>query len=253
MNPNPNTDKGLSRGDKTYFLLSGVAIFTVLLWNLPLVGWLQYPFMLLGTWFHEMGHGITAWLVGASFEELLIFANGSGLAVITGRELWVPESLGRVMISLGGLLGPALAGGALIISGRQKSWSRIALILLASVMTVSMIFLVRTFWGILILSLIVLMLGWAVWKGSRRTQQILVQYLGLQASLSTFLQIGYLFTEKVVVGGEELLSDTASIASHSFGNYALWGAMVSVLTLGMIWLSFRLATRERLWIERKSS
>jgi hypothetical protein len=35
------------------------------------------------TWFHEMGHGIAAMLAGSSFELLLIFLDGSGVALST--------------------------------------------------------------------------------------------------------------------------------------------------------------------------
>ncbi len=45
---------------KNYPLLSilGISLLVFLLWQLPYFGLIQYPLLLLGTWFHEMGHGI---------------------------------------------------------------------------------------------------------------------------------------------------------------------------------------------------
>lgn len=47
--------------------LVAAAGLTVLLWRFPWGNYLLYPFTLLATWFHEMGHGLTALLLGESF------------------------------------------------------------------------------------------------------------------------------------------------------------------------------------------
>ena len=56
------------------------AVLVVFAPQLPFGNYLIYPFMILGTWFHEMGHGLTALMLGYEFERLLIYSNGSGLA-----------------------------------------------------------------------------------------------------------------------------------------------------------------------------
>ncbi|WNJ17155.1 M50 family metallopeptidase [Pontibacter sp. G13] len=246
-------DRGLSRGDKTYFLLWGVGLGTLMMYNIPFLGILGYPFILLGTWFHEMGHGLTALMVGAQFNSLHILPNGSGYANISSGSIWMNPSLGRVLIGLGGLVGPPIAGGILIVSGRQKRWSRVCLMLVAGMILLSFVFWLRSFWGILILSLVVLLIGHTLWKGSPRRQQLLVQFMGLQASLSTFLQVSYLFMDKAHVGGKVISSDTADIADHSFGTYWMWGLTITFITLGIIWYSFRLATKDQIWFERKGN
>src|SRR4051812_13031598 len=62
-------------------LLLGIALASIVLWQTMLGSLLLYPFTILATWFHEMGHGIAAMLRGRGFERLLIFADGSGFAV----------------------------------------------------------------------------------------------------------------------------------------------------------------------------
>lgn len=59
-------------------LLLGIALVSVLLWQISLGSLLLYPFTILATWFHEMGHGLAAMLTGSRFERLLIFSDGSG-------------------------------------------------------------------------------------------------------------------------------------------------------------------------------
>ncbi|MGE0179872.1 MAG: M50 family metallopeptidase, partial [Sphingomonas sp.] len=66
-------------------LLAGIAIASVLSWQTTLGSLILYPFTILATWFHEMGHGIAAMLAGRGFERLIIFADGSGFA-----ESWRP-------------------------------------------------------------------------------------------------------------------------------------------------------------------
>ena len=39
---------------------------TVALWQVPYGDTLLYPFTLLATWFHEMGHGLASMLLGRS-------------------------------------------------------------------------------------------------------------------------------------------------------------------------------------------
>ena len=72
---------------------------TVLLYVIPLGGFVAYPLMLFSTLVHELGHGLTALLMGGSFKQMVIFSDGSGVAThgglgadaaghLQGRPLW---------------------------------------------------------------------------------------------------------------------------------------------------------------------
>ena len=246
-----NTSEKLTQSDKSTLLLWGVSILTLIIWHLPFLRDIRYPFMLLGTWFHEMGHGLTALLVGGSFEYLEIFASGSGLAHVRGSSGFLGAELNGALISLGGLLGPSIAGSIMIISGRRKSWSTVVLCLLAGMILLSVIVWVRTVLGIAILTAVGIGILAIAWKGKPRWKQIAMQFLGVQAALSTYLQIDYLFTPKAVIGGIEYDSDISNIANNTFGHYTIWGTAITILTVGLILLSFRIATRERLFFEKK--
>ncbi|MEC7160321.1 MAG: M50 family metallopeptidase, partial [Pseudomonadota bacterium] len=56
------------------------AVLTILAWQTQTGTMLLLPFTLLSTWWHEMAHGLTAAALGAEFERLVIYANGSGYA-----------------------------------------------------------------------------------------------------------------------------------------------------------------------------
>lgn len=61
-------------------LLMGIAIASIIMWQTTVGSFLLYPFTILATWFHEMGHGVAAMLTGSRFDRLLIFPDGSGVA-----------------------------------------------------------------------------------------------------------------------------------------------------------------------------
>ena len=73
---------------------------------LPLGNYIIYPFAILTTWFHEMGHGLTANIVGQEFVQLEIFSNGSGVA----QSLIENDAsrFARAAIAAGGPLAPIL-------------------------------------------------------------------------------------------------------------------------------------------------
>ena len=54
----------------------------------PRSRWLIYPFALVATWAHEMGHGIGAIATGNRFVELELYANLGGQALIAGADGW---------------------------------------------------------------------------------------------------------------------------------------------------------------------
>jgi hypothetical protein len=72
--------------------LIGAAIATIALWQVPGGNYILYPFTILATWFHEMAHGLMAFLLGGKFDRLIIFPNGSGIAYYSGPLFLEPIS-----------------------------------------------------------------------------------------------------------------------------------------------------------------
>jgi hypothetical protein len=56
--------------------LALAAATTVDLWQFAPGRYVLYPFTIPATWFHEMGHGLCAKLLGGSFVSLSLFPEG---------------------------------------------------------------------------------------------------------------------------------------------------------------------------------
>ncbi|GGX07257.1 peptidase M50 [Aquimarina muelleri] len=221
-----------------------VAIVVFVIWQLPYFGWVQYPFILLGTWFHEMGHGLTAILVGGSFKYLEIYENGGGVAYYTISDSYMPVSIANALIAIGGLLGPAITGSVLIISGKSPKITRIALRVLIGIMILSLILWIRSFWGMVILiSFIVFLTGITFFK-NQKLEVITILFLGLQSVLSTYLQLDYLFTKHFERDGAIQISDTQAIAENTIGTYWIWAILIVLISVYLLWKSFRYYLRK---------
>lgn len=217
-----------------------LTVITIIVWHSPLAIAL-YPFMLLATWFHEMGHGLAGMLVGARFETLVILPDGSGYT-----ETLRPVDMSRIesaVISAGGPLGPAIAGGALIVASRWRKGSTAALVVLAATLLASTLLVVRGPTGLIAMPLIAFaILALARFAGTAR-RQIALQFLGLQACISTYVNLGYLFSKGGVLEGGAMLSDTAQMARALLLPYWFWGGALTLAILGIIaaslWLAYR--------------
>ena len=220
-------------------LLAGIALVSIVLWQTTLGSLLLYPFTILATWFHEMGHGIVAMLTGRGFERLLIFADGSGLA----QSLRPTDGyrLTDALVAAGGPLGPAIAGALLIISSRSPTATRNALAVLGVALIVSTAIWVRSLTGWLVLPALGAAIVVLVQRGSLPWQRFVIQLIGVQACISVWKQFDYLFSPGGTVGGELQRSDTGAIADVLLLPYWFWGASISAAILALLWWSLRLA------------
>ena len=223
------------------WVLAGIALASIILWQTELGSYLLYPFTILATWFHEMGHGIAAMLTGRGFERLLIFSDGSGVTHSLGPA--DGYRLTDALIAASGPLGPAIAGALLIVSSRSPQAERAALAVLGGALILSTLIWVRSLTGWLVLpplgiALILLALG-----GSLAWQRFVIQLLGVQACISVWRQFDYLFSPGGSVDGQLQRSDTGAIADVLFLPYWVWGAGISAAILVLLWWSFRVAFR----------
>ncbi|WP_299221736.1 M50 family metallopeptidase [uncultured Aquimarina sp.] len=216
-----------------------VALVVIVLWQLPYFGWFQYPFRLLGTWFHEMGHGLTALLAGGSFEYLEIYENGGGVAFYHLGGSYLPAFMGNALVAAGGLLGPAVVGALLIISAKSHRSSMIALRILIGVMILSLLLWIRSFWGVAVMSSFAVFLFVITLFKSRKLEVVVILFLGLQSVLSTYLQLDYLFTKQFERDGVIQISDTQAIAQNTIGTYWIWAILIIIISIYLVWKSFR--------------
>jgi hypothetical protein len=220
--------------------LIAAAIATILLWQVPGGDYILYPFTILATWFHEMGHGITALLLGGRFEKLLIYPNGNGVAFHTVS--WFLGPIGRALVAAGGPMGPPLAGAALILASRRFKTANLSLLVLGSLLIISTLIWVRSLFGLVAIPLLGLLILGIALKAPRWVQGFVIQFLGVQACVSTFHQVDYLFSRSA---GPGLLSDSGQIAQQLLLPYWFWGGLMAIASLVILVQSLRLAYRSR--------
>ena len=217
--------------------LIGAAVATIALWQIPYGGYILYPFSILATWFHEMGHGLAAILLGGDFRQLQIFANGSGFAQYSSRF----GPIGRAFVAAAGPMGPPIAGGMLILASRSFKTASLSLKILGGVLLFSVLIWVRSLFGIaviLLLGLIILGIGL---KANRWFQGFSIQFLGVQACISTYHQLDYLFTR---TAGPLGVSDTGQIQQQLFLPYWFWGGIMAIASLVILVQSLRMAYKQ---------
>ena len=223
-----------------FLSLLAISVAIVAIWQLPYGEYLLYPFTILATWCHELGHGLTALALGGRIESLRLFADGSGLATHGGAG---GGALGRALVAAGGPLGPPIAGALFILASRRPRAARFCLVALGVTLLGSGVLWIRSLFGLAAVAV----LGGAVLvmsQGSPGTSQTVgVQVLGAQACLSSFRQLGYLFTHHVVIAGRPMLSDSGQIAESLFLPYWFWGGLMAAVAVVILVASLRAAAR----------
>ncbi|WP_229658112.1 M50 family metallopeptidase [Blastomonas marina] len=234
-------DIGRQTREQRAGLLVVIGLLSLLLWQTAIGSIVLYPFTILATWFHEMGHGLTSMLTGSEFERLVIYADGSGQSL--SRTPVDQSRFADALVAAGGPLGPPLAGAGLILASRTAKSSRIALSILGAALLASCLIWVRSLVGLAVLAPFGAALLALAWKGSRDWSRFGVQVLGVEAAISTWQHLGYLFTAGGVVGGISQRSDTQVIADALVLPYWFWGGAISLGIALLLWWSLRRALR----------
>ncbi|KOP27456.1 peptidase M50 [Hapalosiphon sp. MRB220] len=216
------------------------AIATIILWQVPIGEYILYPFTILATWFHEMSHGLMALILGGNFQQLLIFSNGSGVASYSYSGSLLLGPLGRALVAAAGPMGPPIAGAALILASRSFKTASWSLKILGGFLLLSTAIWVRSLFGLVAIPLLGLIILGIGLKAPRWMQGFAIQFLGVQACVSTYHQLDYLFSYSA---GPLGISDTAQIQQQLFLPYWFWGSVMAIASLIILVQSLRLAYR----------
>lgn len=197
--------------------------------------WLMYPFALFGTWAHELGHGLSAMLMGFEFTRLELFSNLGG----TAHYLSNSSALKDVFIKASGLLGPSVLGAFVLLSVRRWHNPTLVLVLLALLALLTAVWWTgNTFTTITgaVFTLVLLGLIKLPWLPIR---DALVQILGIQLFISAFTNLDYMFTDSFERDGQVVTSDTGSIADALFLPYWFWGALIAAVSVLILLATLR--------------
>ena len=226
--------QGPSNRARARAALAGATAVGILAPLLPFGGIVGYPILLLSTLAHEMGHGLTAMLVGLEFDSFRLYADGSGVAMIGGTA----GRLSRAATAAGGLIGPAMVGAFLFWLSARPRLAQSALMAFGALMIVACVLVIRNVFGLAFVGVA----GGSLFYVGRRfgagIAQFTVALLAVQMALSVFSRADYLFTKTAMTGEGAMPSDVAQLADLLFLPFWFWGFIcgaisVCVLALGL--------------------
>ncbi len=216
------------RDTRLEWLLLAVVV-VIAMHHLPFGGFITYPLMLLDTMAHEMGHGLTALLVGGRFDSLALFTDGSGVAHCASPTGW-----SQALVSAGGLLGPCVAAFVALVLGRWQRGARFCLVASGIGLFVSLVLFVRAGTAWIFLIPVAAALLWLGLKASGQTARLALLFLSTELSLLVFTRSDYLFTPSATIGGQTMTSDVGNMAAVLGGPYWLWGVLVALASLATL-------------------
>lgn len=222
--------------------LSVLALLTIIVWNIPGGMLILYPFTILGTWFHEMAHGLTALLFGGSFLRLELNSDGSGVAYFTGPLLF--GNIGSAAVAMAGPIGPTIAGASFLIASVKNKPTTYLLYFLAFALIISTIIWVRSVFGVITTLSFGLAIAFITAKGTENAKKITLQFLGLQAIISVYQSLGYLFSQGGVIEGRTFVSDTGVVQNNLFLPYWFWACLIIAISIFAIFKSVKYIIKE---------
>lgn len=212
---------------------------SLLLWNLPFVDVVLYPFKLLATWLHELSHGLAMILTGAGFDHVVIYRDTSGLAY----AYTTVGSFGTAIIAAAGYMGTPLWGAALLVVTPDAPRARRALLVLGALLVVTTILVVAPAangdrfgqWALPAIGVTIAACGLFL---PARARVFVAHFIAAQACVNALLDIRVLLRPSQVVDGKLAgMSDAGNMALNTFGTADRW----AVWTWAIIWLAWSLA------------
>ncbi|KAF5348724.1 hypothetical protein D9758_006792 [Tetrapyrgos nigripes] len=109
---------------RTTLIVAAVYILVIaILWHIPFLSWIIYPFKLLTVGFHEMSHAFMGVLTCATIHSIELDPNEGGATSMSGGIQWLTLPAGY--------LGSSLIGACLIACGFDTNASKVASLVLA--------------------------------------------------------------------------------------------------------------------------
>ncbi|KAK4692453.1 hypothetical protein P7C71_g4755, partial [Lecanoromycetidae sp. Uapishka_2] len=205
----------------TLGIIVAYVVIIALLWNIPYIHWVLYPFKMLVIAFHEFSHAIASVLTGGKVESISLDPREGGVTHMRG-------GIGVVTLPAG-YLGSSLIGALLIFCGFDIVASKIASLVLAAS------FLLTLWWGkrdwltiSTILAAVGLLAGcWFI--AHAEALRFVVLFIGVMSALYSVWDIcDDLIFRKVNS------SDASQFAKRYGGSSHCWGIIWSIVSLALM-------------------
>jgi hypothetical protein len=162
-------------------------VVVLVLWNIPQLDFVLYPFRLFVTFVHESGHALAGLLTGGRVGGMTVFADGSGVTLTSGGS--------RLLILPMGYVGAALFGAALFYVTNTVPYPRtisLALAVLLGAITLLYTSFLSTAWLVGLGFALALL---ALWRYADRSVNLLaLDVLAMITGLNAVLDLVGLIT-----------------------------------------------------------
>ncbi|KAL2119303.1 hypothetical protein VTJ04DRAFT_6263 [Mycothermus thermophilus] len=205
----------------TLGIIAAYIVGIALLWNLPYIRWVLWPFKMLVIAFHEFGHAFACILTGGKVTAIELDPREGGVTKMLG---------GKQIITLpAGYLGSSLIGALLTFAGFNINASKIASL------AIGVCFLLTLWWGrkdwltyLTILAAVGLLVAcWFI--AHAEALRFVVLFIGVMSSLYSVWDIcDDLILRKVNS------SDASVFAKRYGGSSQCWGVIWSIFSLGFM-------------------
>jgi hypothetical protein len=218
-------------------LVLSVAL-TIVVYELPFAHTIAWPLVLLSTFAHELGHGLTALVLGGKFDKLLISPDASGLAYCR-----VQGSVSNALVSAGGLVGPACAAAFLFVLARFGRLARASLLVMALAMFALIPTLLDGTYGKVFVGAVALLFLAVGAKAPPWLAKYTCAFVAVQLALSVYSRGDYLFTDTAHMATGDMPSDVANMAKNLFLPYWFWGGVCAIFSVLVLLVGARLFLR----------
>jgi len=211
-----------------------IALALIVLWQVPWLGWLAYPFRLFGTFVHELSHGLAAIATGGEFRRFSVSTDLSGLA-------WSAGGI-RVVVSSAGYIGSAIFGGVLIALHARWLSARVLLLGMAVVFGVLCLLFVRNLFGIASAGVLTAAMFLAGYRFSEYWRDGLLKVLALQLILDGY---NSLFTVFALSRTGDTQTDAHAMAQLTWLPAPFWAVLWMLVSTGILFFVLRYAMGRR--------
>lgn len=207
-----------------------VALAILVLWHVPGLGLLFYPFRVFGTFVHEISHGLAAIATGGTFQRFVVNPDLSGTAWSAGGWSW--------LITSAGYIGSAVFGGALVLAAARGVRAQTLLFWLGAALGLLCLLFVRNLFGIASGLLLATALIVAAQRLPARWAEGLLLILAVQLMLGG---LESLFGLVRLSAASQSLTDAAIMAQATGVPALVWAVVWTVISLAMLVGTLRVA------------
>jgi hypothetical protein len=221
-------------GRRDVLLIVGLGLLSVILWNIPFIKLLLYPFWLFNTFIHEFGHAFALGMTGRRFRGVVIEPNREGVTKFEGRR-------GCILISAG-YLGSALFGGFLILLTTADLSARAALLVLGVLFGILCLFFVTNCFGIIAGMVLAGALCVAGSYLDDQSAAMALLFLAVQTILASFDSLFVLV--RIARSGRRHDSDAELMEAITAIPAVLWALLWCAVAIGILLWSVTVAYRD---------